>query len=1569
MAQPSLLFGQPDARILPAAGNTNVPQPPSFAEFRFTTIGQQPQLLKRISAPGPDYHYQDLSSPEVFTDQEDHSIQSTPKGLSRPTLLQALTAQTNSEDVTMADASDDTVVDPHPVQSTEALFISNPSLPRGLSHFSTTRLDPARPPLGWSDNTADPVRPPSANPMDSALSSGVLASQAQAPISNSPQAHQNVGETSNETSTPPVQPVVAGQSSPTQVNLTPIPSIADPTADPLRPSLSLINEKDSSYTTLRALQSQLFSSLSSLKRPRMDTSHALLLVQAANSHSANALSTAHRVNTLAQQALDAARDAATVAQECLAAAELAKAHASVAVSAVEHIENSDSGGLKNEWEWKTIMDELRGGLCALGQWVGEREGEEAARRREMERAEKDRKHKESVEFAMQMNNGSLSPQLARAMSIEASQTTAAGSHSRSSEASAQTSSLRAYASMASPVSAEVEADAARRAWSVEHRSCPINNVKLTTSAPPVTEEQCEEQRTLVAKQDKPVEEYQAQELQEQKDDNAEIRRVQDLNRQKLEVSQFHIKEREQQEMLQRKGAARRAAEAERLQKEADLLEEQRRKTKEAQAAEVRARTDRAHADKQARLKRERLEQEKLEQQRLEKQKYEDTAREQGRMQDQRCEESRLEQFEEVAASQASQQKEEAARIAAEMKAAEEKDAVAKVYEGEQASEQQKRRDVEELEKKQRMQQAAEADKIEQEKRLREEQEKKRQEVMANKHRATVETAAKIHADRAQKEKERNGGATTSPMSISPPIHATTACAPSNSQSPLTHPLPLPVHQSPTAHVGNLTAKKTVAPQSADASKPRGGALSGGIKLGTADESSHQSQSPTEPTLPRLPSLARSIALGLRENVPPIPKRSTRNVQIASQPQPENNISSAKGLSKTQPPADVRTSLPAKPASQVGSDMTMAFSSDVASSGPVTPKPKSTALPTAGSDYDTPTPMTPVTPALADFNDGKEPPNNNNGDIVELAPKPVSVRFRGQDRGNLHVIPKSKASHASPQAQAANLRFVKDEGGVLWNKYLKPDTEAEVKSESLGEPDALSTTKVKGSGSASPVIPRDAHPESEAPATPSSALPSSALSSPVVPASTLPTLVASSSIVHKPNRAATNPPLRKPRVPDSTAADPATSKTPVPSPTVPTLDYPASIPPKPKLPSFKRQRYLDVDNSESGPNSTPANIATNKGSGTNTRNSLTNEFRPSVPQSLVQQQPATTHSSTVSMPAMPSGSRARGSDPLSLFEDSSAIAPVIQGDGGWDSWSGTPPELSSERLYDRDPAGSTWQDAEPGWDAATRRSVLRRGDHYSPPSVRQPLSNPNRRLDRALPVQDPRSVSAPRLARPRNQTNSGPPRDRTPPPPQEKPQVLGKRRYREDDNVQRQPIRRQQHAREDHVYRPDLARTPPLLEQRPPTPERSGGLQSRIGEQREDRQYSDDAYRPNYISYTAGPAPTQPRGYDSYHPTQAPESEYPPKSNGDSYGNLGRHQVTDSRPDLLDRMDTGSNNSVNPYNNRGRQPSGANGSFRGRRGRGGNGGGGRPLEQRISTSYNNNPLPLVHRIESPPPRYY
>ncbi|KAI9571154.1 hypothetical protein HD554DRAFT_2078982 [Boletus coccyginus] len=96
---PESMFGYPSQHLLPShppasAGASDphtapLQHPPTFKDFRFNSIGKQPELLSRISLPQPDHTEYHSSTPSPTpTFANDGAFQS--KSYSRPTLLQQL---------------------------------------------------------------------------------------------------------------------------------------------------------------------------------------------------------------------------------------------------------------------------------------------------------------------------------------------------------------------------------------------------------------------------------------------------------------------------------------------------------------------------------------------------------------------------------------------------------------------------------------------------------------------------------------------------------------------------------------------------------------------------------------------------------------------------------------------------------------------------------------------------------------------------------------------------------------------------------------------------------------------------------------------------------------------------------------------------------------------------------------------------------------------------------------------------------------------------------------------------------------------------------------------------------------------------------------------------------------------------------------------------------------------------------------------------------------------------------------------------------------------------------------
>ncbi|GLB37421.1 hypothetical protein LshimejAT787_0404720 [Lyophyllum shimeji] len=1325
-----LLSGQPTA---PSVGSTGggIPPPPSFADFKFTTIGQQPQLLKRISSPTEDFQCREPSSPSPSTLPE-LEYPSRPVSRSRPSLLQAYT----STDVVMEDVADDIGAANPPVQ------LKPSSIPQSTRIADQIQAPAARLPT--------PFRVPIADTSKSTREPFGTVTWGISPIPATSSPRREDSSISIASSTP------LGAKVPT-VTVPPYTSEAnaDSSVSGTGPSYQGV---DSSYTTLRALQARLLSSLSNLQPP--NATQALLLVQAANSHSANALSTAHRSHALAQQSLASAQEALAAAQESLSAAEQAKAHASDAVAAVEQLSSSGMEG-NIEWEWNCTITQLQDDLRALGQWVGEREYEEFLKRREADRLARERKHEVAIEAAMRVANaGGRDPLVSQEMNLNVVR--------KAPEAVAQRSTVPAHA-FAPPLvqrqerqrSAELEADAATRAWSLEHGHLPRDSSIATQDGPQLAMEDagapsalvrdCEQARTLSPEQ--------AARLAVQRE---EENRLRELHEKKLEVARFQMRERERVEAEERSNLSTDETRLKRAwtrgpspsSREVDgiaspvtqssaVVEEAKR------ALEAYKEKERASAGKR-------------------------------RLDD-----------EQTKKAVAARQSEEAKRA-----------------ETRRLLEQRKQRELEELKKRQ----AEQAAELEREAEVRErkliaEQERRRQEVMAQKLRASAETAARINAERAR-EKEKSAAAVPS---ISP---GTTA-----SQS---HP------DRPTEY-GNLVVKKTMT--SGSPKKPR--SISGGVKLGptTAD----QLDQTTPDSLPPSPSVTRSAALGLRVKKAP----------------------SNSGSPATTARADDSGHTIARRADTNESKKSHFTDRELSR------KPPSTASLTAPPSM--PPRSTPTSPA----------------DESSL----FHVHRRSEDSGNMCVILPSQLPAASPEAQAANLRFVKS-NGVLRNTHPEPVPDFwSVKRESPAD-ESPSAPKKENDISATAKESKDGVPvaggkridgELEAPTTP--------------PTGTK---------ISLPSKPLPLPPVRKAEVPNvqdqqaSVVRDKAITATTTMNASALGLSIPPPLPvpsvssPAVALPSSSAQPAKTAVKLKRPPSTLPSSTQAHADSSRGDP-ALTHQARAT---------PLPLHPLLSGSAAESSASELSGPSRLSeamQYEDQSQIAPIINDKGGWDR-----PSMS----VDDEGYGIAPRSEAPARPRPNRQRYRRGGDHYSP-APRSP-SPPYR--SRPLPPMD-----APPLG------SSRPP-SASPLPPEFSPRspVLGKRRYHEDSRPDEPPSRRRWPPEDerDREQQPYMSRSvwPPRA-WRSPSPERPA-LQARIGG-REQRIGNGQSYRPTYASDTYDRP--QFRGPDAHLRARAAEYAALYDQGASLHAapaerpKLGRHSVADSRNERAQPSGKGKGGNTNTLN--------------------------------------------------------
>jgi hypothetical protein len=394
----SLPFSNADARLpsnssLPLSTSTirNIPVAPHpgprFADFQFRTIGQQPELLKRISAPNPDLQYDhdsDLLSPPPLPDQ---SIQTHPPperdSAKRPSLRDRLsllesppTRKDENGDVTMANPLElRPAFDFRATQNVPPIATSTTQAPR-LSSSPQSLRTPFPQNLRKEPELQDMIF------KEKAIKKGVApsaSSESHFPIITGSQ-------TENRISPPFVQSSIQ--------------------ADGLS-SLLFSGESVPSLTALRTLQSRLSSSLS-IFNP-ISTANALAAAQSAKDQCTEVLATAHRAHTLAQKASLSAQDSMVAAQECLTVAAAVQNRADLALSAVEKIRSGQEIGTKGECDYNASVKALKDDFHQLAEWLNQWDAYES--KRQFEECENEKRKKNlNVQLENDLNKFSAKKQ-------------------------------------------------------------------------------------------------------------------------------------------------------------------------------------------------------------------------------------------------------------------------------------------------------------------------------------------------------------------------------------------------------------------------------------------------------------------------------------------------------------------------------------------------------------------------------------------------------------------------------------------------------------------------------------------------------------------------------------------------------------------------------------------------------------------------------------------------------------------------------------------------------------------------------------------------------------------------------------------------------------------------------------------------------------------------------------------------------------------------------------------------------------------------------------------------------
>lgn len=523
-----------------------------FADFQFNTIGQQPELLKRISAPDPDTYYEHDSgilSPSSFS--PDQSIQTPPlpesDGQKRPSLQDRLSLL-ESPVIERSDAVDVTMADP--------LQITSP-----IDTRSTQNTPPTISRTGFLQNhrLEKELHLPQ-NMISTNMQEQATRATEQGATSVSDEVHFPIVSSTSETKARLSPPLLQTSSSTSRVP-TPFSS----------------GEDVHSLMALRTLQSRLSSSLSNFNP--ISTANALAAAQSAKDQCTEILATAHCAHTLAQQASLLAHDSMVAAQECLNVATTIQNRADLALSAVEQIRSGQGIGSGGEWEYNATVKALKDDLSLLAEWVCQRDAYESKHLRQLEEDKIERRKKN---LALQLGRGS------NAFS--------ANKQSHNLNTHNAFSGMQTGIHEAGVMTIEEEADAATRAWnqhceqSAERKRLAEEELCKPHEAEVEVERQRPEAQSEVEARAAELEKLRAERLKAEKEERSRREKeALELQRQQheSEIAQFLRNQKQAQDNQVRIAAEeKKKAQAAEAQKEARLLAEQEVKRKELRHKEI-----------------------------------------------------------------------------------------------------------------------------------------------------------------------------------------------------------------------------------------------------------------------------------------------------------------------------------------------------------------------------------------------------------------------------------------------------------------------------------------------------------------------------------------------------------------------------------------------------------------------------------------------------------------------------------------------------------------------------------------------------------------------------------------------------------------------------------------------------------------------------------------------------------------------------------------------------------------------------------------------------------------------
>jgi hypothetical protein len=559
----------------------------SFSNFQFKTIGQQPDLLKRISAPNPedlDRSYSPSISPVL---PKELPLDSFPDLSTQPSLRTRLSLAdrlminpSGNHDVQMEDVSSDQPTSLHTRSlNTPAINLvsTNQSLNKDIiAGTAVSASGRSQPP----HNAMNVSRVPSPHHGHNLPTTGPKAS--------------NLSRSSGRSNLGINPQTSAAQSLTLQSNAA--TSISRPGTP--NNSVASVTTEVPPFATLRQLQARIASSIANLKP--VSTENVLLLAQSLKEQQKGILTSVHSAQTIAQQALDSAQASVTACHDCLKVAESTQVQIDEVMAAIENIGGHTSG-------WNVGLEALRDDFRQLKAWARDLEISEAQRQRDFKETEA--KHR-SQERTPQPQGSStkrlLTPQPAQSPAI---------SPNLSSPSSV-------------PISVEHEADAATRAWdqlreqSAERRRFAEAELRKHREAEERLEQEQKQAQALVEAREAELAHMRAGRIeaeqrektrQQEEAEEAELKRK-ELDRMREEAIQFQLAQRkaseerrhaEENEKVEKVMAAKRLAE-EQKRRDLEARDTLARRREGEKAKAVEAEAQRQHLLQEQEVKRQEI---------------------------------------------------------------------------------------------------------------------------------------------------------------------------------------------------------------------------------------------------------------------------------------------------------------------------------------------------------------------------------------------------------------------------------------------------------------------------------------------------------------------------------------------------------------------------------------------------------------------------------------------------------------------------------------------------------------------------------------------------------------------------------------------------------------------------------------------------------------------------------------------------------------------------------------------------------------------------------------------------